>query len=129
MLIYEYMPNGSLADALHGKNSFSNLLADWVIRYNIAVGIAQGLCYLHHDCSPTVIHRDVKSSNILLDSNLDARVADFGVAKLVDSNEEMSTIAGSSGYIDPGQIQICLLFSIFTRSSSHIESCCCSKRL
>jgi hypothetical protein len=101
MLIYEYMPNGSLADALHGKNSFNNLLADWVTRYNIAVGIAQGLCYLHHDCSPLVIHRDVKSNNILLDSNLDARVADFGVAKLVESNEAMSTIAGSYGYIAP----------------------------
>lgn len=101
MLIYEYMSNGSLADALHGKKSLNNLLADWVTRYNIAVGIAQGLCYLHHDCSPSVIHRDVKSSNILLDSNLDARVADFGVAKLVESNEAMSTIAGSYGYIAP----------------------------
>lgn len=101
MLIYEYMPNGSLADALHGKSSINNLLADWVTRYNIAVGIAQGLCYLHHDCSPLVIHRDVKSNNILLDSNLDARVADFGVAKLVESNEAMSIIAGSYGYIAP----------------------------
>lgn len=101
MLIYEYMPNGSLADALHGKSSINNLLADWVTRYNIAVGIAQGLCYLHHDCSPLVIHRDVKSNNILLDSNLVARVADFGVGKLVESNEAMSTIAGSYGYIAP----------------------------
>eukprot|EP01018_Ginkgo_biloba_P027585 Gb_40484 [translate_table: standard] len=104
MLIYEYMPNGSLGEALHGKDScMNNMLADWVTRYNIAVGIAQGLCYLHHDCFPLVVHRDVKSNNILLDSNLDARVADFGVAKLIETNESMSTIAGSYGYIAPGE--------------------------
>lgn len=98
LLIYEYMPNGSLADALHARN---HLLADWVIRYNIAVGIAQGLCYLHHDCFPLVVHRDVKSNNILLDSNLDVRVADFGLAKLIEKNESMSMVAGSYGYIAP----------------------------
>ncbi|XP_057839163.2 MDIS1-interacting receptor like kinase 1 [Cryptomeria japonica] len=102
MLIYEYMPNGSLAEALHGKEaSQNNMLADWVTRYNIAVGIAQGLCYLHHDCFPLVVHRDVKSNNILLDSNLNARLADFGVAKLVENNEPMSTVTGSYGYIAP----------------------------
>ncbi|KAH9305955.1 hypothetical protein KI387_010359 [Taxus chinensis] len=102
MLIYEYMPNGSLAEALHGKEApLTNMLADWVTRYNIAAGIAQGLCYLHHDCFPLVVHRDVKSNNILLDSNLNARVADFGVAKLIENNETMSTVAGSYGYIAP----------------------------
>lgn len=103
LLIYEYMPNGSLAEALHGKGSScsSNLLADWVSRYNIAVGIAQGLCYLHHDCFPLVVHRDVKSNNILLDSNLDARVADFGLAKIIETTASMSMVAGSYGYIAP----------------------------
>ncbi|XP_057827828.1 MDIS1-interacting receptor like kinase 1 [Cryptomeria japonica] len=101
LLIYEYMPNGNLADALHGKAARNNLLADWVSRYNIAVGVAQGLCYLHHDCFPIVIHRDVKSNNILLDCNLDARVADFGLAKFIQKNETMSMVAGSYGYIAP----------------------------
>ncbi|KAI5081929.1 hypothetical protein GOP47_0001672 [Adiantum capillus-veneris] len=100
LLVYEYMPNGSLGDALHSEQK-SNVLADWMTRYNIAVGIAQGLCYLHHDCFPQVIHRDVKSNNILLDAHLEARVADFGVAKLIETNDSMSMIAGSYGYIAP----------------------------
>ncbi|KAH7287517.1 hypothetical protein KP509_32G059600 [Ceratopteris richardii] len=100
LLIYEYMTNGSLDDALHAKGN-NYILADWVTRYNIAVGIAQGLCYLHHDCFPQVVHRDVKSNNILLDCKLDARIADFGVAKLIERNESMSMIAGSYGYIAP----------------------------
>ncbi|KAJ7540903.1 hypothetical protein O6H91_10G035500 [Diphasiastrum complanatum] len=99
LLIYEYMPNGSLGQLLHGKDSI--VLADWVTRYNIAVGVAQGLCYLHHDCFPLIVHRDVKSNNILLDCKMEARVADFGVAKLVDSNQSMSMVAGSYGYIAP----------------------------
>ncbi|KAF3789516.1 Leucine-rich repeat receptor-like protein kinase [Nymphaea thermarum] len=99
MLLYEYMPNGSLGEALHGRGS---LLMDWVSRYNVAIGVAQGLCYLHHDCYPPVIHRDVKSNNILLDSNLEARIADFGLARLmVRKYETISTVAGSCGYIAP----------------------------
>lgn len=101
MLLYEYMPNGSLDDLLHGKNKGENLVADWVTRYKIALGVAQGICYLHHDCHPVIVHRDLKPSNILLDSEMEARVADFGVAKLIQSDESMSVIAGSYGYIAP----------------------------
>ncbi|KAL4574901.1 hypothetical protein LXL04_021741 [Taraxacum kok-saghyz] len=101
MLLYEYMPNGSLDDLLHGKNKCDNLVADWFTRYKIALGVAQGICYLHHDCDPVVIHRDLKPSNILLDGEMEARVADFGVAKLIYCNESMSVIAGSYGYIAP----------------------------
>ncbi|KAH9301060.1 hypothetical protein KI387_012643, partial [Taxus chinensis] len=100
LLLYEYMPNGSLADLLHG-NKEANMLADWMTRYKVAVGVAQGLMYLHHDCYPVVVHRDVKPSNILLDADMEARVADFGVAKLIQSDESMSVIAGSYGYIAP----------------------------
>lgn len=74
-------------------------------RYNIAVQAAHGLCYLHHDCSPLIVHRDVKSNNILLDSTFHAHVADFGLAKLFQDTgktESMSSIAGSYGYIAPG---------------------------
>ncbi|KAK6155895.1 hypothetical protein DH2020_010143 [Rehmannia glutinosa] len=102
MLLYEYMPNGSLDDLLHGKNKMDNLVADWVTRYKIALGVAQGICYLHHDCDPVIVHRDLKPSNILLDAEMEARVADFGVAKLIQGDESMmSVIAGSYGYIAP----------------------------
>ncbi|XP_042506343.1 leucine-rich repeat receptor-like protein kinase TDR [Macadamia integrifolia] len=101
LLLYEYMPNGSLDDLLHGKNKGENLVADWLTRYKIAVGVAQGICYLHHDCDPVIVHRDLKPSNILLDAEMEARVADFGVAKLIQTDESMSVIAGSYGYIAP----------------------------
>ncbi|PSS33186.1 Leucine-rich repeat receptor-like protein kinase [Actinidia chinensis var. chinensis] len=101
MLLYEYMPNGSLDDLLHGKNKGDNLVADWLTRYKITLGVAQGICYLHHDCDPVIVHRDLKPSNILLDGEMEARVADFGVAKLIDCDESMSVIAGSYGYIAP----------------------------
>ncbi|XP_030488704.2 leucine-rich repeat receptor-like protein kinase TDR [Cannabis sativa] len=101
MLLYEYMPNGNLDDLLHGKNKAQNLIADWVTRYKIALGVAQGICYLHHDCDPVIVHRDLKPSNILLDGEMEARVADFGVAKLIQTDESMSVIAGSYGYIAP----------------------------
>ncbi|KAI3793116.1 hypothetical protein L1987_35730 [Smallanthus sonchifolius] len=101
MLLYEYMPNGNLDDLLHGKNKGDNLIADWVTRYKIALGVAQGICYLHHDCDPVIVHRDLKPSNILLDGEMEARVADFGVAKLIQCDESMSVIAGSYGYIAP----------------------------
>ncbi|CBI37195.3 unnamed protein product, partial [Vitis vinifera] len=101
MIVYEFMHNGSLGEALHGKQG-GRLLVDWVSRYNIAIGVAQGLAYLHHDCHPPVIHRDVKSNNILLDANLEARIADFGLARMmVRKNETVSMVAGSYGYIAP----------------------------
>ncbi|GJU72524.1 leucine-rich repeat receptor-like serine/threonine-protein kinase BAM1 [Tanacetum coccineum] len=76
----------------------------WDTRYKIALEAAKGLCYLHHQCSPLILHRDVKSNNILWDSNFEAHVADFGLAKFMHSetSECMSAIAGSYGYIAPG---------------------------
>ncbi|XP_061341596.1 receptor-like protein kinase HSL1 [Gastrolobium bilobum] len=102
LLVYEYMPNGSLGDLLHSSKGG---LLDWPTRYKIVVDAAEGLSYLHHDCVPSIVHRDVKSNNILLDGDFGARVADFGVAKVVESTgkvtKSMSVIAGSCGYIAP----------------------------
>ncbi|KAI5059455.1 hypothetical protein GOP47_0025774 [Adiantum capillus-veneris] len=97
-LVYEYMPNGSLGELLHGTRGGT---LDWAKRYKIAVESACGLRYLHHDCSPLIVHRDVKSNNILLDSKYEAHVADFGLAKVLDYPESMSSVAGSYGYIAP----------------------------
>ena len=99
LLLYEYMPNGSLGELLHGPKGGS---LDWEKRYKIAVEAAHGLRYLHHDCCPIIVHRDVKSNNILLDSGYEAHVADFGLAKALDYPESMSSVAGSYGYIAPG---------------------------
>ncbi|GAB2275891.1 hypothetical protein Dimus_010637 [Dionaea muscipula] len=101
LLFYDYMENGSLWDLLHGPAKKKKL--DWDTRLKIALGAAQGLAYLHHDCSPRIIHRDVKSLNILLDKDFEAHLTDFGIAKSIcESKSHTSTyVMGTIGYIDP----------------------------
>lgn len=101
LLVYEYMPHGSLGDMLHSSKRDA---LDWPTRYKIALDAAEGLSYLHHDCVPPIVHRDVKSNNILLDADFGARIADFGVAVAIDTSKDksMSVVAGSCGYIAPG---------------------------
>ncbi|XP_071730517.1 LRR receptor-like serine/threonine-protein kinase FEI 1 [Rutidosis leptorrhynchoides] len=103
LLIYDYLSGGSLDEALHEKAE----LLDWDARINIIMGAAKGLAYLHHDCSPRIIHRDIKSSNILLDGNFEARVSDFGLAKLLADEESHITtiVAGTFGYLAPEYMQ------------------------
>ncbi|XP_026395199.1 receptor-like serine/threonine-protein kinase At1g78530 [Papaver somniferum] len=102
LLIYDLMPNGSLDTVLHGKANDKKLL-DWPSRYKIALGAARGISYLHHDCIPHIIHRDIKCSNILLDQNMEARVSDFGLATLMEPDKtHVSTfVAGTFGYLAP----------------------------
>ncbi|XP_047315168.1 receptor-like protein kinase 7 [Impatiens glandulifera] len=103
LLVYEYMSNGSLWDRMH--NACRKMEMGWRLRYEIAVGSARGLDYLHRGCERPVIHRDVKSSNILLDDEMRPRIADFGLAKILNAQGDRDTttygFAGTHGYMAP----------------------------
>lgn len=98
LLVYPYMSNGSVASRLKVTP-----VLDWGLRKNIALGAARGLLYLHEQCDPKIIHRDVKAANILLDENFEAVVGDFGLAKLLDHQDSHVTTAvrGTVGHIAP----------------------------
>ncbi|PON67682.1 Mitogen-activated protein kinase kinase kinase [Parasponia andersonii] len=100
MLVYEFVPNNTLEHHLYGKDL---PIMDWPTRLRIATGSAKGLAYLHEDCHPRIIHRDIKAANILLDHNFEAMVADFGLAKLSSDNyTHVSTrVMGTFGYLAP----------------------------
>ncbi|PON69852.1 GPCR kinase [Parasponia andersonii] len=100
LLVYEYLHNGSLDSYLFGKK----LILPWVVRHKIALGLASALLYLHEEWEQCVLHRDIKSSNIMLDSNFNAKLGDFGLAKLVDHDRDSDTtlvLAGTKGYMAP----------------------------
>uniref|UniRef100_A0A0D9W9H7 non-specific serine/threonine protein kinase n=1 Tax=Leersia perrieri TaxID=77586 RepID=A0A0D9W9H7_9ORYZ len=125
LLVYEYMENGSLDKALFGTSYFISMFIiiyilkakvlnhsfaatetlniDWPARFEICLGIARGLAYLHEESSIRVVHRDIKASNVLLDANLNPKISDFGLAKLYDDKKtHVSTkVAGTFGYLAP----------------------------
>ncbi|KAK1419595.1 hypothetical protein QVD17_28800 [Tagetes erecta] len=99
LLVYDYMPNGSLDAHLFSTKK----LLDWKTRYQIALGTARGLVYLHEKCRDCIIHCDIKPENVLLDADLCPKVADFGLAKLVgrDFSRVLTTMRGTRGYLAP----------------------------
>ncbi|XP_020595170.1 LEAF RUST 10 DISEASE-RESISTANCE LOCUS RECEPTOR-LIKE PROTEIN KINASE-like 1.1, partial [Phalaenopsis equestris] len=109
LLVYEFVPNGTVADHLHGRLAFQSFLP-WKARLNIAIETAEALNYLH-SIEPQIIHRDIKTSNILLDNSFHVKVADFGLSRFFPSNATHVSTApqGTPGYIDPEYYQCCQL--------------------
>lgn len=103
ILVYEYAENGNLAEAIWGSTPNGGL--DWSKRFNICVGVARGLAYLHEELQPSLIHRDIKPQNILLDKTFSPKIADFGLARQLSVNEttqaQYTQVAGTLGYFSP----------------------------
>ncbi|KAM5557210.1 PTI1-like tyrosine-protein kinase [Rosa sericea] len=102
LIVYDFMPNHSLITHLHGQLA-NDCLLDWPRRMSIIIGAADGLSYLHHEANPHIIHRDIKASNVLLDIDFQAKVADFGFAKLIPEGVSHLTtrVKGTLGYLAP----------------------------
>ncbi|KAI8548252.1 hypothetical protein RHMOL_Rhmol07G0259100 [Rhododendron molle] len=99
-LVYEYLERGSLASIFSRDEEAKQL--DWPKRLNIIKGVAHALSYMHHDCKPPIVHRDISSNNVLIDDEYEARVSDFGMAKLLKlDSSNWSALAGTCGYVAP----------------------------
>ncbi|KAF6153642.1 hypothetical protein GIB67_027509 [Kingdonia uniflora] len=115
LLVYEFMKNGALYDHLHLKENIdkaSSILNSWKVRIKIALDAARGIEYLHSYAVPPIIHRDIKSSNILLDANWTARVSDFGLSLMGPESEDeymVTKAAGTVGYMDPEYYELNVL--------------------
>ncbi|KAL8501823.1 hypothetical protein ACS0TY_021076 [Phlomoides rotata] len=109
LLAYEYMANGSLEKWIFKKRDASVSVLDWETRYKIAIGTAKGLAYLHQECDMKILHCDIKPENVLLDDHFNAKVSDFGLAKLVTRDQSLvfTTIRGTRGYLAPEWITDC----------------------
>ncbi|PON86359.1 GPCR kinase [Trema orientale] len=113
LLFYDYLPNGSLSSLLHGAGKGGGFGAEWEARYDVVLGVAHALAYLHHDCVPAIMHGDVKAMNVLLGPRNEPFLADFGLARVVNSSttdddegqlskpNQRPHLAGSYGYMAP----------------------------
>lgn len=110
-LVYEYVKRGSLGKVLYGVEGKVEL--DWAERVKIVQGVAHAIAYLHHDCSPPIVHRDISLNNILLEADFEPQLSDFGTARLLNPDaSNWTTVAGSYGYMAPGNQNfiLCILF-------------------
>lgn len=128
LLVYEYMSNGSLADFLFRKSRRPN----WYKRMQIAFGTARGLFYLHEECKSQIIHCDIKPQNILLDDTFNARISDFGLAKLLKTDQTQTTTAirGTKGYVAPEwfkNLPITAKVDVYSFGILLLELVCCRK--
>uniref|UniRef100_A0A7N0U9E2 Receptor-like serine/threonine-protein kinase n=1 Tax=Kalanchoe fedtschenkoi TaxID=63787 RepID=A0A7N0U9E2_KALFE len=105
LLVYEFMKNGSLDNFLFASEERSGRLLNWEVRFGIALGTARGITYLHEECRDCIVHCDIKPENILLDENYNAKVSDFGLAKLVNPKDHryrtLTSVRGTRGYLAP----------------------------
>ncbi|BBH09063.1 lectin protein kinase family protein [Prunus dulcis] len=105
LLVYEFMKNGSLDNFLFATAEQSGKLLNWESRFNIALGTARGITYLHEECRDCIVHCDIKPENILIDENFNAKVSDFGLAKLVNPKDHryrtLTSVRGTRGYLAP----------------------------
>ncbi|GKV12558.1 hypothetical protein SLEP1_g23685 [Rubroshorea leprosula] len=127
LLVYEYMSNGSLASYL-----FGNSRPSWYRRTQIAFGTARGLAYLHEECSNQIIHCDIKPQNILLDDSLTAKISDFGLAKLLktDQTRTVTAIRGTKGYVAPEWFKskpVTVKVDVYSFGILLLELICCRK--
>lgn len=105
LLVYEFMKNGSLDNFLFATEEHSEKMLSWEYRFNVALGTARGITYLHEECRDCIVHCDIKPENILLDENYNAKVSDFGLAKLVNPKDHryrtLTSVRGTRGYLAP----------------------------
>lgn len=125
-LVLDYMPNGSLESLLHPLQNAEVIQAfDWTARFNIAVEVAEGIRYLHHESRNPVVHGDVKPSNILIDAKMEAKIGDFEVARILTQQRASPSmgITTPNGYTPPGKHQqsICSITSLTTMTSAWVE--------
>jgi hypothetical protein len=129
ILVYEFMSNGSLNEFL-----FSDTHPHWSLRVQVALGVARGLLYLHEECSTQIIHCDIKPQNILLDDNFMAKIADFGLAKLLRANQTQTItgIRGTRGYVAPEwfkNIGITSKVDVYSFGVILLELVCCRRNV
>jgi len=127
LLVYEFMSNGSLASFLFGDSR-----PNWNRRIHIAFGTARGLCYLHEECTTQVIHCDIKPQNVLIDDSFMARISDFGLAKLLKTDQSRTTTGarGTKGYVAPEwfkNMPITVKVDVYSFGILLLELICCRR--
>ncbi|RZB78174.1 G-type lectin S-receptor-like serine/threonine-protein kinase LECRK1 [Glycine soja] len=130
LLVYEFMSNGTLADILFGQSK----APIWNTRVGLALGIARGLLYLHEECDSAIIHCDIKPQNILIDEHFNAKISDFGLAKLLlfDQTRTNTMIRGTRGYVAPEwfkNIAVTVKVDVYSFGVMLLEIICCRRNV